>query len=256
MGIIGAVHIHTNYSHDGRDSIADLRAWAAERGIGFLGLTDHAEDFDQSVFQRYVAECREASDSRVTVIPGLEYRFGGFPGLHLLALGLREWMEPATPAEFFRLAADRADFTIAAHPVLYGYVAPAEVWAQVDAVEVWNAAYNTRYLPDPKAMRLLRQVRARRPGVVGTAGLDQHDRRNDRGTRVVLERGNGAALKPLAELKAGRFRNVGSYVGFGARDPFPGPLLGALVAVRAVFDRVERVQAWGVRWRRAHQPGG
>ena len=60
----------------------------------------------------------------------------------------------------------------------------------IDAVEVWNASYNTRYLPDPRAIALLHVVQRTRPAVVGVAGLDQHDAGNDRRTRVVLQRIN------------------------------------------------------------------
>ena len=41
----GIVHVHSDYSHDGHDSLEHLHAVCAKRGIGFVGLTDHAEDF-------------------------------------------------------------------------------------------------------------------------------------------------------------------------------------------------------------------
>jgi len=52
---LGVVHVHSNYSHDGRDSLASLATFAAERGIGFIGLTDHAEDFSEARWREYVA---------------------------------------------------------------------------------------------------------------------------------------------------------------------------------------------------------
>lgn len=244
---LGAIHIHSAYSHDGRDTIQRLREFALERGLAFLGLTDHAEDFDAAAFASLQAECAACSDARVTILPGLEYRFAGHPGLHLLALGLREWMAPATPAEFLAMARTRAGFTIAAHPVLYNHILPPEVAGGIDAIEVWNASYNTRYLPDPAAIRLLKAVQRQRPGVVGTAGLDQHDARNDRETRVRLL--PGAAPDPLEALRQGQFENVGRTMRFGARVPWGGLRLGALVLARWGFDRVERTQERVSRWR-------
>jgi len=235
----GAIHMHSDYSHDGRDSLERLREVALERGIGFVGMTDHAEDFDRARYEAYQGRCRELSDARVRIIAGLEFRFGGFPGLHLLALDLREWIEPVTPAEFVSLTRGRAGFTIVAHPILPDYIIPPEVLQGIDALEVWNAAYNTRFFPDFKAINLLHRARRARPALLGTAGLDQHDARNDRETRVILD---AESEDPIAELKAGRFRNRGKTMGFDPAVRWSPLRMAALSGARWVFDRAERVQ--------------
>lgn len=233
-GKTGVLHVHSTYSRDGRDPPEKLREFALARGIGFVGLTDHAEDLSPDRFERLADHCRAVSDDRVLILPGLEYRFAGHDGLHLLAIGLRRWIAPATPAEFAREVPAAAGFTIMAHPVLHRYRIPDEVAAAIDAIEVWNAAYNTRYLPDPRALRLLGRVRRRRPEVVGIAGLDQHDSRNDRETRVVLF--DPDAPDPLAELRAGRFYNRGQTMRFSSRGAF-GPLaLAGLTVLRGCLD--------------------
>ena len=127
------------------------------------------------------------------------------------------------------------DLTISAHPVLYRHRMPAEVRAGIDAVEVWNAAYNTRYLPDPRAMRLLSDIRRSRPEVVAIAGLDQHNARNDRGARVILEK---VEAEPLAAIRAGRFSNRGVTMGFDAHATLGSLPLAALSAARAGLDLV------------------
>src|SRR4030095_4123749 len=106
----------------------------------FVGLTDHAEDLGPDVFQRYVRDCQMHSHDGVRLVPGLEFRFGGFPGIHLLALGLRAWIEPATPDAFIELAPQVAGLTIVAHPMLARYRLPESVTRTIDAIEVWNAA--------------------------------------------------------------------------------------------------------------------
>lgn len=242
---VGVVHVHTEYSHDGKDSVERLREFAIERGIAFIGLTDHAEDLSAGQYEELAARARAASDDRVSIIPGLEYRFAGYSGLHLLALGLSHRIDPATPEEFVAQAGPAARFTVAAHPGLFRYRMPYIVAQAIDAIEVWNAAHNTRYLPDPAAVRLLERIRERRPEVVGTAGLDQHDSRNDRGTRVILL--DPDARDPLAELKAGRFVNRGATMEFPPRRPF-GPVgLAALTGLRAGLDAVNFVHEHLVR---------
>lgn len=251
---VGAIHVHSDYSHDGRDSVPRLREFAEAHGLAFLGLTDHAEDLDATRYAALQAECAEVSDGAIALIPGLEYRFPGYPGVHLLALGLRRWMEPRTPAEFLIGAREAAGFTIVAHPLLFHYQLPAEVADGIDAIEVWNASYNTRYLPDPAAIALLHRVRRRRPEVVGIAGLDQHDARNDRETRIRLL--PGAAADPLAALKAGQFENLGRTMRFDARVSWSGARLAALTAARWTFDRLERSQERVGRWLKRRRRAG
>ncbi|MBC7790330.1 MAG: PHP domain-containing protein [Anaerolineae bacterium] len=234
---MGIVHVHTSYSHDCRDSLEMLRAFCLARGIGWAALTDHAEDLTPAIFSEFVARCASISDDRVTLIPGLEYRFAGFPGLHLLALGQHRWMNPETPAEFIRQSHQASRFTIAAHPILYDYQLPDAVLDGIDAVEIWNATYNTRFLPDPRAIRLLHAARNRRPEIVGTAGLDQHDSRNDRETRVMISAGES---DPLLALKEGRFRNVGKTMSFDSVATMNPARFAALTLARWLFDRIER----------------
>jgi hypothetical protein len=237
--MVGIVHVHTDYSHDGRDSLESLVPFCRARRICFVGLTDHAEDFDRERFEQYQAHCARASTDDVRLIAGLEFRFAGYPGLHLLALGLSEWIEPVTPSEFVAQVRGRSRFTIVAHPILPDYQVPPDVLAHIDAIEVWNATYNTRYFPDFRAIRLLHAARSERRDLVATAGLDQHDARNDRETRVILPRHSD---DPLAELKAGRFFNVGRTMRFDPAVSWSPLRLNLLSAARWCFDRFERMQ--------------
>jgi hypothetical protein len=255
VGLAGAVHVHSAYSRDGHDPLDTIRDRARAAGIRFIGMTDHAEDFDAARFAEYRAACSSLSDDGITLIPGLEFRFARHRGLHLLACGLDRWVEPpATLEAFAGEVADAARLTILAHPILTAYRVPGIVRDCIDAVEVWNASYNTRYLPDPRAMSLLQVVRRTRPAVVGVAGLDQHDASNDRRTRVVLTDPRDLA-DPLVAIREGRFRNQGQTMSFAASAELMPVTLVALTAARAVFDRVEWTQERVARaWRRRKAP--
>jgi hypothetical protein len=93
----------------------------------------------------------------------------------------------------------------------------------------------------------LHGARRDRPAIVATVGPDQHDRRNDRELRIVLDR---AAESPLAEIRAGRFTNVGRTMRFDPAVNWGTGRVAALRAVRLVFDRVERIQDRLARWAR------
>lgn len=246
---VGIIHVHSNYSHDGLDPLERLRAFALERGIDFVGMTDHAEDFDPARYEEFKEHCRQLSDDRVSLIPGLEFRFARYPGLHLLALGLERMIFPRTPEDFCTLILPLAQFTIVAHPILPRYEIPERVAESLDAIEVWNAAYNTRFLPDTRAVRLYRRLLTRRPMLVATAGLDQHDCRNDRETRVLLA--DPSSSHPLLELKAGRFTNRGRTMRFDSRANFGPVRLAVLTAARWSLDQVNFMHDRAIKLGRA-----
>jgi hypothetical protein len=244
----GVLHVHSTYSHDGHDTLEELREWALGKAIHYVWLTDHAEDFTSERFAEFVGRCGALSDARVALVPGLEFRFRGYTGLHLLAVDLRSWIAPTTPGEFVALAPSVSALTVVAHPGLARYRIPEEVRSGIGAIEIWNGAYNTRYLPDPIAMRLVRELRRHRPEVVGTAGLDQHDRANDRELRIDMA---GDVEDATAALVAGRYTNRGRTMTI-APDCELSPLrLAALDLARTALDGVERLQIRITRWQRA-----
>lgn len=244
---VGVIHMHSVYSHDGKDSLESMHEDCVTRGIQFVGMTDHAEDFTSDLFDEYVQHCDAVSSQEVLFIPGLEFRFPGLKGMHLLALGLRTWIDPKSPEEFIELARRAARLTVLAHPVLAKYKIPDVVLQYIDAIEVWNGNYNTRFLPDPHTIEILRDVRTRRPHVVATVGLDQHDSSNDRELRLLIGKRAG---DPLAELRAGRFINVGRTMHFDSVASMSSSRMQALKMARTTLDRVDHMHDRTVRFLR------
>ena len=236
----GAIHMHSDYSHDGLDSLEQLRDVSLSRGIRWLGMTDHAEDFDAEIFGEYVAHCDRLSDAGFKFVPGLEFRFAGFRGVHLFAVGLRHWMEPRTFEDFFAGTRDLHCFTVLAHPVLCQHSAPEVVLENVQAIEIWNTNYNTRYLADPAAIKLFHNVRAKRPSVVATVGLDQHDSSNDREVRTLIAEAD--FMDPVAALKAGRFSTIGRSAAFDSTATVPASVLRQMAIKRRALDTANRLQ--------------
>ncbi len=237
---VGIVHVHSDYSSDGHDSLEEIREFALVRGIQWVALSDHAEDFNEEIFAHYAAECHRLSDAHLRLYPGLEYRFEGFKGLHLLAFDLRRFISPATPSAFLAEAPGACALTVAAHPVLYRHHVPNEVAERIDAVEVWNATYNTRYLPDMEAIAMYLRLHRRRPELRALAGLDQHDASNDRELRVIVQ--GDPRTSPFDLIRAGSYRNTGRSFTLTPTIDWNTARLGWWRAVRWGFDRVERVQ--------------
>ncbi len=235
----GVIHMHSDYSHDGIDALETLRDVCIARNIRWVGMTDHAEDFIPDVFEEYVSHCAALSDDALSIIPGLEYKFSGFRGVHVLAIGLTEWINPKSFEEFFHRTESTACFTVLAHPVLCKYRPPQVVLDEIDAIEIWNTRYNTRYLPDPRSISLYHDLHARRPGIVATVGLDQHDSRNDGGVRTLIPADDLAA--PISALRAGRFATTGRGSAFDSRASMTPAELRDLRLKRSAFDPLNRL---------------
>lgn len=245
---LAVMHAHSEWSHDSRDPLSALAEFAAREQLRWVFLTDHAEDFDSHRFDAYVDECRAHSTREHELIPGLEFRFEGYPGLHLLAIGLRAWISPVTPEAFCREARAHAEFLVMAHPMLAKYRAPDEVLARLHGIEVWNAQYNSRYLPDGMALEFWQSARRRWPHLVVTAGTDQHRLQVEGKVRLQLPRDGN----PFDALRAGEFRNQGLTLAFGSAPDW-GPMRLKIIAwLRIAVERAKRWRA--ARERQARTP--
>src|SRR4029450_11170381 len=72
----GDLHVHTTLSGDGRSTLEEIVASAAERGYEYLALTDHAENLAMS------GVSREALARQRKEIDALRGRFPGMLLLH------------------------------------------------------------------------------------------------------------------------------------------------------------------------------
>ena len=237
------MHVHTEWSHDGKDSLSEVADFAARERLRWVFLTDHAEDFDEIRFRDYVKASGSASTPMNTLIPGLEFRFEGYPGLHLLALGLRQWITPKTPEDFCELAGNHAGLLVMAHPILTKYRAPDTVLAGIHAIEVWNAQYNTRYLPDAKAIEFWLRAKESWPHLIAAAGTDQHRLQVEGKVRLLLP----LAAEPFRALREGAFENQGLTMTFSSRPSWGPGRLRAIGWLRVALERVKRWRNQQVR---------
>jgi len=136
--------------------------------------------------------------------------------------------------------------SIVAHPSRNRYRIPEEIVHAIDGIEVWNAAYDSRYLPDAGSMDLWKSVRKRNPRVMAYTGLDMHDVRRFREVFLQLKRELPARQTDvIEELRQGRFLGKGRYASVDANVPPPPGWIPALRAGRYFLRQADRLQwAW------------
>ncbi len=86
--LVGDLHVHTDYSGDGRSSLEDTLQHAAERGYRYIAITDHGEDLAiNGVSRERLLEQRErlarlqGAHPRMRLLHGVELNIGPDGGL-------------------------------------------------------------------------------------------------------------------------------------------------------------------------------
>ena len=183
----GLFHVHSNYSADGRLSLEELRDECLKRGYKFIVVTDHAEDFPPDKVRKFVEHCRDISDKEFMAVPGLEFNIDRDHEVHLFVVGLEGCLSRTDCEAILKNRIGKTcGLAVVAHLSRSNYYVPTEYENRIDGIEIWNAAYDSRYLPDQKAIRLFTNLKKKNPRLVGFGGLDLHDHSGFRELRICL----------------------------------------------------------------------
>lgn len=214
----GLFHLHSDYSFDGKLSLEELREECVRRKLDFIVVTEHAEDFDTEKLKRYLAHCKSLTDREFIVVPGLEFRLDWDKEVHVLVIGTEELCGAEAPRDVMEkvLSGECLGLAILAHPSRNGHYLPKDLVHRIHGIEIWNAAYDSRYLPDYRAIRLFRSLKKLNRNLIGLGGLDLHDRSGFRELKVQMRHPCGTEAELLAHLKAGGFRNKGACTTIGS----------------------------------------
>jgi hypothetical protein len=187
-------HAHSNWSYDSSLSLSEWRTLAQALGVGTVLLTDHEDGgWTTERYLDYVRACREASDSDVTLVPGLEF---SQDGRHLLCYGLVDLPpRPSSPAALAEAVRAQGRWLCLAHPPKYRWRYSDAILTAADAVEVWNSKwiYDGMLGPHPRSLALA-------SGKLWLAGQDVHRRKHF--SRLLMETPTSDVL---ADLAAGRY---------------------------------------------------
>jgi predicted metal-dependent phosphoesterase TrpH len=199
----GALHIHSTLSHDGTLSIPDLARWYRHRGYHFVAIGEHSQDLDNEKLQALCEACGAQSNENFCVIPGVE--FSCREGIHIFGLGAVGLTSEVDPVAVTAKIHSLNGVAILAHPKRMKWTCSREILLALDGVEIWNVAYDGKYLPSFHAPRAFRGMREVNPRLLAVAGHDFHRKASfyDVGTEV--EAGKLSAATIVEAIRDGRY---------------------------------------------------
>ncbi|MCL2296087.1 MAG: CehA/McbA family metallohydrolase [Methanomassiliicoccaceae archaeon] len=152
------LHIHSNFSNDGKSTVEEIVAAAAERGLGCIAITDH-NSFEAYGFVK--------DNGKVIVIPGIEV---SSKDGHILAYGIdRDIPKEMTIKETIDAIHEAGGVAFAAHPYRWwsGLGEKNTLENDFDGIEARNARSTASSNRRSEAL-------AARTGKPVSAGSDAH----------------------------------------------------------------------------------
>lgn len=197
-----ALHVHSDWSYDGRWSLEKISRVFGERGYGAVLLCEHCRTFDPERWSRYVDACRSTRPG-ARLIPGIEYS-DPTNTIHIPVWGLSSFVAPEPETrrliEFLDDCEDR--FAVFAHPARRDAwrVVSGELLDRLDAVEVWNRKTDG-LCPGDKSSEFVRR------GLAPVVSLDFHSDRQRLPlvTKIDVD-AEASDTEVIEALRAGRHR--------------------------------------------------
>jgi len=208
----GTFHFHSTFSHDGRNSLAEIASTLRNRGFSFCVMTEHFEDFDRPKFERYVKEVDDLNrQGGFVLVPGVEVNLAG---IDTILFPARQYDNCVRFGDDARNGGSQL-FSVLAHPSKYSFDKVAAHLAQyrITGFEAWNQQADSSYIPPLELLRSLRSHQGRHQYHY-FFGCDLHDVNLAVSNFLSLSDAvpvNGQSI--AAELGAGRFSAVNSYTG-------------------------------------------
>lgn len=155
----GIYHIHSNYSYDGHNRLADIAAWGKSLGLDFVLLTEHDLGFEQGKFEEYCAQCANNSGD-VLLVPGIEYEvIHAGAKIHIGAIGVPVLIAQKTIRQglmaLITAIHSHGGLAVLHHPNHIKKVLTQKIMDKFDLVELWNTKFDCGFGPNLQFLRWL-----------------------------------------------------------------------------------------------------
>ncbi len=197
-----ACHVHSEWSYDGTWTLAELAEEFAARNYQVLMVTEHDRGFDEAHRQKHREACRQASNEKILVVPGIEYS-DPTNTIHLLTWGDVPFTGADAPSDTTLDAVKAAGgITVFAHPSRRNAwkLFKPEWTDKLLGIELWNRKTDG-WAPSQEARVLLERTR-----LAPFVGMDFHTAKQQFPlATIVTVDGPVTEISVLAALKAGKF---------------------------------------------------
>jgi hypothetical protein len=168
-----AAHVHSAWSDDASWSLSRIATAFGRLRYRVVLMSEHSRGFSAAKWQEYTQACAQASTSRVTLIPGIEY------GDEDDVVHIPVWGRVPFFGEAPGITALLGDVTVTGGTAVWAHPWRRDAWRRFDpswrqhlsGIEVWNRKYDG-IAPNRRSVELAEQHGAR-PFVA----LDFHTRR-------------------------------------------------------------------------------
>jgi hypothetical protein len=200
----GAVHVHTQLSHDGVHTLPELKNLFQNRGFHFVCLTDHSQDVSQSQYEALRTQCTLLSDDQFVFIPGLEYSCDG--EIHIMGIGITAKTEDTAPALVIDHIHTHGGVAVLSHPSKSEHYLFSDVWIkELDGAEIWNRAVDSLLVPQARTVDLFFKFRNINPKIYAFFGLDLHRQKTLADIGIIAIGGDGNFVQIVEALRQGQF---------------------------------------------------
>jgi hypothetical protein len=171
MNIRAAVHVHSDWSHDGHWPLSRIATCFRKIGYHCVLTAEHDESFNNDRWQSYRKACIENSTDGFLIVPGIEYS-DPLNIVHVLVWGNVPFLGVGRETEeLLREVKEFQGVAVMAHP------SRRQAWQKyksqwvplLSGMELWNRKEDG-VAPSQEALSLLKQ----NPGLLPFVGLDFH----------------------------------------------------------------------------------
>lgn len=236
-----AAHVHSEWSYDGRFSLADLARAFRRRRYDAVLMAEHDRGFDAARWADYRAACAAASGDGIVLVPGIEYSDAA-NAVHVPVWGDIPFLgEGLQTGALLNTVREAGALAMLAHP------GRRDVWRRFDpqwahgliGIELWNRKYDG-YAPSREAGELLRAT----PDLLPFFGLDFHTARQFHPLAMLIDVDGPVSEAAICDaMRGGRCRPT------AYRLPAPVLSRGAAVQTMRGAERARRSVARRIRAR-------
>lgn len=171
MIIRAAVHVHSDWSHDGSWPLSKIAFVFRRAGYHCALTTEHDEIFDDERWESYRKACRESSTNTFLILPGIEYSDKSNI-VHILVWGIAPFLGKGRETdEILTKVKQLKGVAVLAHPSRKNaWQLFDESWTPLlSGIEQWNRKVDGA-APSTEAISLI----SKRPALLPFVGHDFH----------------------------------------------------------------------------------